>query len=87
LTNRYIGQFKDGLKHGIGTFFYADGSKYQGEFRFNLKHGIGIFTKDDGNIEVAKYVEDRATEKISENIDPNFFFHFFSQPQAASPFE
>lgn len=87
LTNRYVGEFEHGLKNGVGTFFYADGSKYEGEFRNNLKHGVGIFTQDDGNIQVSKYVEDRVAEKIQENIDPDFFFHNFSQPHYKSPFE
>lgn len=87
LTNRYVGEFSQGLKNGVGTFFFADGSKYEGEFKNNLKHGLGVFTKDDGNIHISKYSEDRIIKKIKENINPDTFFHEFSQPQQKSPFD
>ncbi len=27
IDGRYLGEFQDGVKHGHGTFFYADGSR------------------------------------------------------------
>jgi hypothetical protein len=32
------------MRHGIGTFFYANGSKYEGEWENNQKNGMAIFT-------------------------------------------
>ena len=37
----YVGDFKDGVRHGNGKYTYGHGDIYEGEFRENLKHGIG----------------------------------------------
>ena len=52
LRNTYYGSFKDGKRHGKGTFLYADGSKYEGNWENNLKHGwvnkqLNKFKKDN----------------------------------------
>ncbi len=39
LRNTYYGSFKNGKRHGKGTFLYADGTKYEGSWENNLKHG------------------------------------------------
>lgn len=45
LRNTYYGNFKNGKRHGQGTFLYANGTKYEGNWENNLKHGwvINIF--------------------------------------------
>lgn len=45
---KYIGDFKDGEIHGIGTCYYTDGSKYQGEWKHRYPHGKGSKTYSDG---------------------------------------
>lgn len=35
----YVGDFKDGLKHGKGIFYSADGDIYRGEFKDDIPHG------------------------------------------------
>lgn len=45
---KYIGDFKDGEIHGIGTCYYTDGSKYQGEWKHRYPQGKGIKTYADG---------------------------------------
>jgi hypothetical protein len=37
----YVGQWKDGTMHGVGTYNFKDGETYQGEFRNNAPHGKG----------------------------------------------
>ena len=43
--DRYEGDFKDGLREGVGTYTYfkeeGPQSKYEGEWLQNKKHGIG----------------------------------------------
>ena len=34
-NGKYVGQFKDGKKHGKGIYDYADGCKYDGEWKDN----------------------------------------------------
>ena len=51
----YEGDFKDGLKHGQGTFTFKDGRVYTGMFRQDAIHGIGMMW--DGNNHV-KYEGD-----------------------------
>ena len=35
----YDGDFVNGLRHGYGTFYYANGAKYEGGWKNNMKHG------------------------------------------------
>jgi len=39
--SEYVGEFKDGILNGLGTYTYPDGSKYVGEFKDGLRHGQG----------------------------------------------
>ena len=45
---KYIGQFKNGEIHGIGTCYYSDGSVYRGEWSHRFPEGHGIKTLADG---------------------------------------
>ncbi len=37
-----------GMKHGVGSFVWADGSTYTGEFFRNNIHGKGVYKWADG---------------------------------------
>lgn len=37
----YLGQFKNGLKHGEGVEYYFNGDKFKGEFVNGLPEGFG----------------------------------------------
>ena len=49
---KYVGEFKDGLFYGQGTFTFPDGGKYIGEYKNGRWNGQGILTHGDGT----KYV-------------------------------
>ena len=40
----YVGNFKNGLYHGQGTFTFSDGATYVGKFENGKESGVGIFT-------------------------------------------
>ena len=51
---KYVGEFKDGKKHGQGTYTWSDGSKYVGEYK-DGEPWNGTYDDKDGKI-IFKYV-------------------------------
>jgi hypothetical protein len=49
---KYVGEWKDGLRHGQGTRIYASGGKYVGEWKDGKRNGQGTYTRAKGD----KYV-------------------------------
>ena len=47
---KYIGNFKNGLKHGLGKEYYQKNFHYEGEFKKDVKYGKGILYKDNNII-------------------------------------
>jgi len=46
---KYMGEWKDGKKHGQGTFTYLDDfGKYVGEFKNDKRHGQGTYYQGEG---------------------------------------
>lgn len=43
----YEGQFKGGLKDGVGSYTWTDGSQYFGSWSNNCINGLGIYIGDD----------------------------------------
>ena len=41
-ANKYIGEFKEGKRNGVGLFYYSNGEIYVGEWLNDLKHGFGL---------------------------------------------
>ena len=64
----YVGECKDGKKHGKGTLTFPSGAIYVGEFKDGRLHGKGTITLKDGSetIGIFKYGELRET--ISKSI-------------------
>ena len=60
----YVGEFKNGLKHGKGYWTKGDntkdnpGSSYQGDYKLDKKWGTGTFTWPSGNTYFGEYVND-----------------------------
>jgi hypothetical protein len=59
LCNRYKGNFKQGMRDGIGVFFYSTGARYAGQWAGNVKHGEGSFTFEDGSVYEGLFHNDR----------------------------
>ncbi|GMH67765.1 hypothetical protein TrLO_g14698 [Triparma laevis f. longispina] len=78
--NQYSGQWKNGVREGIGTFCYANGSEYHGAWVGNIKEGYGVFTYPDGHVYEGPFVNDRmpgreegfrATEDVAPQLKLN----------------
>ncbi|HIC77131.1 MAG TPA: hypothetical protein EYO89_04605, partial [Candidatus Dadabacteria bacterium] len=59
---KYVGEFKDGMRHGKGTFTFPDGEKYVGEYKDGKRHGKGTCISPDGE----KYVDEYKDGKLVE---------------------
>ena len=46
--NRYVGQLKNGKRHGYGSYHFANGDKYEGEYRSGEKQGYGTYQFKSG---------------------------------------
>ena len=46
---KYVGEFKNGKRHGNGTMTYSSGMKYLGEWKDGREHGHGTRTYPDGD--------------------------------------
>ena len=55
----YVGEGKDGKRHGQGTVTYSNGKKYVGEFKNGKKHGQGTQTWSDGDKYVGGFKENK----------------------------
>jgi serine/threonine protein kinase len=51
----YVGEFKEGNKHGLGTYTWTDGEQYVGEWSYGKRSGKGIQTKANGEKYVGEY--------------------------------
>ena len=46
---KYVGEWKDGKKHGQGTYTYLDDfGKYVGEYKNDKRHGQGTYYQGEG---------------------------------------
>ncbi len=51
--SKYVGQFADGIRHGLGEFTFSDGTRYNGAWNAGMQHGKGKwhFAHDSGTVE------------------------------------
>jgi hypothetical protein len=48
-SNRYDGEWKNGLKEGTGVMDFSSGNRYEGMWKEGSMDGHGIFTGADGH--------------------------------------
>ena len=47
--DKYLGDFKDGKRHGSGTMLYTNGDQYKGQWEDDEKHGEGVYRYVNGD--------------------------------------
>lgn len=62
MNNRYQGQWDNGVRHGEGTFYYANGAKYCGSWDVNVKSGEGRYTFEDGKVYAGPFKNDQMVD-------------------------
>ena len=67
--NRFCGQWKAGLRHGTGTFYYASGARYSGEWVGGFKQGSGTFIQENGKLFVGNFLKDHTISGGCNNSD------------------
>lgn len=75
--NAYRGAWKGGLRSGLGTFFYSNGSQYSGYWVDNKKDGRGAFTFPDGRIIAGSFKKDRMQSssgynRSADDVNPQY---------------
>ena len=53
--SRYVGDWKNNIKHGKGKLTYANGDEYVGLWKDDLKHGLGKYTWSHGDEYVGEW--------------------------------
>ena len=66
--DKYVGEHKDGKKHGQGTYTYASGDKYVGEYKDGKYHGQGTYTFADGRKDSGYYLNGEYVPDICEGM-------------------
>ena len=70
----YVGEFKNGERHGKGKLIWADGSTYDGFWQDDVRHGVGIFTNADGHFYNGKWKSGKKHGKgVQNNEDGSSF--------------
>ena len=55
----YEGEVKNGLRHGNGTYTFADGKKYIGQFKEDMYFGTGTLIMPDGSRYAGQFKDDQ----------------------------
>lgn len=54
----YIGETKNGLRHGQGIYYWNNGNYWYGTFSENYRQGYGALFRKDGNIDYGLWLGD-----------------------------
>lgn len=61
--SKYEGEWKNGERHGKGTFYYTNGDKYIGDWVRDVQHGKGIYYFQNGERYEGDYADGERTGK------------------------
>jgi len=64
----YLGEYKDGKKHGKGSYTWSDGGIYVGNWKEGKQHGHGTYTKPAGRKYVGEWKEGKYDGQGTETL-------------------
>lgn len=74
----YVGEHKDGKRHGNGTYTWANGNVYVGDWKDDKEDGTGTYTWANGAVYVGEYKDDKKDGKGKETYaDGDVYFGKF----------
>ena len=62
-SDKYIGEFRNGMFHGQGEYYSRDGSKFTGEFSEGLRSGGGVLQYPSGESREGTWATDNLVGK------------------------
>lgn len=80
-NGKYTGNYKDGLRHGKGTYTYNDGEKYVGDWEYGKKTGRGTLTTASGDKYVGEFVNDKMHGNGELSVSGCIYKGWFHQDQ------
>ncbi|XP_056286802.1 alsin isoform X2 [Pseudoliparis swirei] len=65
-NDQYLGHWKEGKMHGLGTYRYASGEVYDGSFQDSMRHGHGVLRSGKLNtsspsVFIGQWLQDKKT--------------------------
>ena len=67
ISNRYVGEFENGLRNGKGILYFENGNRYEGEFVDQYINGSGIYYFPSGDRVEGTFWEDSETTSVNGN--------------------
>ena len=64
----YVGEYKDGKKHGKGRYTWYDGGIYVGNWKDGKEHGKGTYTSPVGTKYVGEWKEGKYDGQGTETL-------------------
>ena len=64
----YLGEYKDGKKHGKGSYTWSDGGIYVGNWKEGKQHGHGTYTTPAGRKYVGEWKEGKYDGQGTETL-------------------
>eukprot|EP00904_Undaria_pinnatifida_P000755 jgi/Undpi1/10680/HiC_scaffold_29.g13128.m1 len=86
MCNVYRGEWSGGMRHGQGTFMYADGSRHTGQWDKNRKHGPAVFMTESGRMLEVSFDNDSMVGNMNQiNSDLKLLYKHYAKPGVTAP--
>jgi hypothetical protein len=70
-NGKYIGEFKNGSRSGLGNYYFGNGDTYSGEFANGQPNGVGTYLYTDGKIVKGRFRDNVFVGEIKTTQQPD----------------